>query len=106
EELKTLYKFKNFSTGLHFNLTEGRPISDASDVKTLINSDGFFWNYKNFIRRLKSKKISHEEIKIELENQYDRFVQLSEHHPTHIDSHQNIHKQFPIAQVLYRFAHS
>jgi len=104
EEVKALYEFEDFSTGLHFNLTEGRPVSDPNEVKTLVDQNGFFWNYKTFIRRLKAKSIAPQEIYRELENQYKRFVSLSGNHPTHIDSHQNVHKQFPVVRELCRFA--
>ena len=37
-------------SGLHFNILEGRPVSPASDVSTLLDKNGFFLD-KTAMRR-------------------------------------------------------
>ena len=38
--------------GLHFNITEGKPVSDKTDVSSLLKPDGMFWPKTEFRNRL------------------------------------------------------
>ena len=73
--------------GLHFNLTEGRPLTDA---RSLIDSDGAFLLRGELIRRSIRGRVQPSEITRELTAQLDRFVSLGLT-PTHLDSHQHVH---------------
>ena len=73
--------------GLHFNLTEGRPLTDA---RSLIDSDGAFLLRGDLIRRSIRGRVEPSEIARELTAQLDRFVSLGLT-PTHLDSHQHVH---------------
>jgi len=73
--------------GLHFNLTEGRPLTDA---RSLIDSDGAFLLRGELIRRSIRGRVEPSEIARELTAQLDRFVSLGLT-PTHLDSHQHVH---------------
>ena len=73
--------------GLHFNLTEGRPLTDA---RSLIDSDGAFLLRGELIRRSIRGRVQPSEIARELTAQLDRFVSLGLT-PTHLDSHQHVH---------------
>ena len=73
--------------GLHFNLTEGRPLTDA---RSLIDSDGAFLLRGELIRRSVRGRVEQGEITRELTAQLDRFVSLGLT-PTHLDSHQHVH---------------
>jgi predicted glycoside hydrolase/deacetylase ChbG (UPF0249 family) len=73
--------------GLHFNLTEGRPLTNA---RSLIDSDGAFLLRGELIRRSIRGRVQPSEITRELTAQLDRFVSLGLT-PTHLDSHQHVH---------------
>ena len=73
--------------GLHFNLTEGRPLTDA---RSLIDSNGAFLLRGELIRRSIRGRVEPSEIARELTAQLDRFVSLGLT-PTHLDSHQHVH---------------
>ncbi len=73
--------------GLHFNLTEGRPLTDA---RSLVDSDGAFLLRGQLIRRSVLGRVEQGEITRELTAQLDRFVSLGLT-PTHLDSHQHVH---------------
>ena len=73
--------------GLHFNLTEGRPLTDA---RSLVDSDGAFLLRGELIRRSIRGRVEPSEIARELTAQLDRFVSLGLT-PTHLDSHQHVH---------------
>ena len=69
--------------GLHFNLTEGRPLTDA---RSLVDADGEFLLRGELIRRAARGRLRPDEITRELTAQLDRFVSLGLS-PTHLDSH-------------------
>ena len=73
--------------GLHFNLTEGRPLTDA---RSLVDSDGTFLLRGELIRRSVRGRVKPSDITRELTAQLDRFVSLWLT-PTHLDSHQHVH---------------
>ena len=73
--------------GLHFNLTEGCPLTDA---RSLVDADGAFLLRGELIRRSIRGRVEPSEITRELTAQLDRFVSLGLT-PTHLDSHQHVH---------------
>jgi predicted glycoside hydrolase/deacetylase ChbG (UPF0249 family) len=73
--------------GLHFNLTEGRPLTDA---RSLVGTDGEFLLRGELIRRSVRGRVEADEITRELTAQLDRFVSFGLT-PTHLDSHQHVH---------------
>lgn len=81
--------------GLHINLTEGRPVSDASKMKVLINTEG---NFKSAFHLFSVEAdLSEEILYAEMKTQLIRFKQLSKMLPNHIDSHQHYAYLSPVA---------
>lgn len=99
-----LKEYPSFSIGLHFNLTEGKPISEPEKCSSLLDADGNFYSYSTFVKKLKNGAIKQEHILEELRAQYNKLTEIIECSPSHIDSHQNIHKQWKIAKVLINFS--
>jgi predicted glycoside hydrolase/deacetylase ChbG (UPF0249 family) len=92
-DLSRLLEMKNISTGLHFNILEGRPVSNREQIYSLLGMDGNFVGMNIFISRYMMKKIRLAHIELELQSQINHLsgmgIQLS-----HADSHKHIH-QFP-----------
>jgi len=103
-EANLLNDIPNFSIGLHYNLTEGKPISDASKIPSLIDQNGQFFSYPQFILKLRKGKLRKSEMVIELQAQFDKLEEIIGKRPSHIDSHQNIHKQWGVAMALIEFS--
>ena len=61
--------YKNLGVGIHFVLSAGRPICNASDVSSLVDDNG---NFKKENRTGKNIKI--EDIRKELNAQFQRFL--------------------------------
>jgi predicted glycoside hydrolase/deacetylase ChbG (UPF0249 family) len=74
--------------GLHFNLTQGRPLSNKHT--SLTDKDGNFWRRRQFEKKLLAGKIAMDDVSEELGLQWD-VIQSLGISPTHIDSHQHIH---------------
>ena len=89
-------RWPHVSVGIHFNLSVGRPVTDASRVRTLVDGDGNFWGAE-LPRRLLSRTVSREDIRRELHAQVRRMLDLGTL-PSHWDGHQNMHLYPPFFQ--------
>ena len=66
--------FPNLSVGLHWNVTDGKPLNPCNEVSTLLNPNtGEFWGVAEFISKFKNGKISKDELRKELISQYKAF---------------------------------
>ena len=76
-------QYPKLSVGIHFNLTVGKPLTNCP---SLCKEDGTFnkGNLKN------SDHVKMEEIRQELQAQYDRFVEVTGQKPHHLNSHHGI----------------
>ena len=77
----------SLGVGLHFNLTEGQPLTSA---KSLIDENGQFWSRRQLLCKLLTRAVSPADITSEFIAQLDRAEDLGIT-PTHIDSHQHVH---------------
>lgn len=99
-----LLQHKGFSIGLHFNLTEGSPISSLENIYSLVDkSTGCFFSYNVFVKKLRRNQIRKEHVQYELNAQWKALQKIIGNNISHIDSHQNIHKQFKVAKILCEF---
>ena len=72
KELKR--KFPHLSIGLHWNVTDGFPLSELVEVPSLVNPEtGQFWGVSDFILKFKNGQISKIELRKELLSQYKAF---------------------------------
>ena len=103
-EASKLLAINHFGIGLHFNLTQGRPISDPKLVPSLVNKAGSFFNVKVFRDKIKNKEIKQADILTELTAQFSLLEEIIGSKISHIDSHQDINKYRLINKVLLEFA--
>ncbi|MCO7564134.1 ChbG/HpnK family deacetylase [Pseudomonas sp. S 311-6] len=89
--------------GLHFNLTYGRPLSQA-----ILAEQRFCAPHGEFDLRLKRRTLrlsrsEREAVEQELQAQWQHCL---EHGlvPSHLDSHQHVHNIWPIGEIVARFA--
>lgn len=91
------------SLGIHWNLTCGNPISDETDIPTLVTSTGEFYSYSEFRRRYRKHLISDKDIQRELVAQYRRYRNLLGK-PEYWNTHENVHVDFKIYQLFVKVA--
>ena len=77
----------DLGVGLHFNLTEGRPLAT---VPSLVDVNGRFLLRGELLRRTFRRRIDPDDVTRELDAQLTRFHDLGLT-PTHLDSHQHVH---------------
>lgn len=91
---------KHLPTGLHLNLTDGTPMSEARDVESLLQSTaGEFRNRELQRRALDDGQIDAVHLEREIRAQIEWFL---DHHggPTHLDGHHAIHTHPFIVPLL------
>jgi len=103
-EIVDLMVFDQLGIGLHFNLTQGKPITAIEEVGSLVDTNGDFYPYKSFRKRLQSGKIAKKEILLELESQFNMLSSLIGDRVSHMDSHQSTHRLGKLYPVVHHFA--
>lgn len=88
DEIVQLLKYESTSIGLHINFTQGRPVSKADKVPTIVDENGYFYSKERLIRKINEKSVNYLDIERELMAQYQKLLNLIGSRLTHFDSHQ------------------
>ena len=99
KEAAKLKNNPNISVGIHWVLACGNSVLPASEISTLVSSSGNFYQYSEFRKRVREKKISFTDIKKELIAQYKLYFDLMGH-PDYWNTHQNTHVDFGIYHLF------
>lgn len=92
----------SLSVGLHFNITQGRPVAEASRVRSLLNASGEFLGTSTaLLIRALAGKLRVSEIEIELRAQIEKVLNAGLQ-LTHVDSHKHAHALPPVAAAIAR----
>lgn len=102
-EAVKLRGLENFSLGIHFTLSVGKPVCDAREVPTLVGADGSFHSAGKFRNLYRKGKISDADIVRELKAQYKRYEELLGK-PDYWNTHQNVHVDFKIYKLFVNVA--
>jgi len=90
----------SLGVGLHINITQGRPVADASRVSSLINDRGEFLGTTGAIlRRMLAGRLKIEEVVVELRAQIEKAVRAGLR-LTHVDSHKHTHALPRICEAI------
>lgn len=66
-------RYPHISVGIHWNVTTGKPLSNPSEIPTLVDENGTFWSIGTFKKRFSKGLISPADLEKELEAQYVLF---------------------------------
>lgn len=105
KDIENFLDLKKFGIGLHFNLTQGKPISKPSEIGSVIDEFGNFFTVQELKNRIKKRKVFRAHVLKEIRAQYDWLFEIVGERLTHIDSHQDINKIKFISDVLLEFSH-
>lgn len=90
----------SLGVGLHFNITQGFPIANSSNVSSLLNEQGAFLGTSTaLLRRWLNGRLRIQDIEIELRAQIETVIQAGLR-LTHIDSHKHSHVLPPVCQAI------
>jgi len=102
EAVQIAHEF-DLPVGVHFNLTEGCPVSDSAKVASLVDSQGRFFRKNTFMLSLAQGRIKECDVRTELYAQVDMCLSAGLT-PDHYDSHHHIHILPMIRSVSYEIA--
>jgi predicted glycoside hydrolase/deacetylase ChbG (UPF0249 family) len=83
-------RFPRCSVGIHWTLTQGRPVLPASRIPTLVSASGEFHTIEEFRKRWMQRRIRRDDVRSELRAQHDRLLRVAgspDFWNTHQDSH-------------------
>jgi hypothetical protein len=83
-------RFPHASLGIHWTLTQGRPILPAAQVESLVSDDGTFRSALELRHRWLTRRVKLNELTAELRAQHGRFCELVGA-PDFWNTHQNSH---------------
>ncbi len=89
--------------GLHFNLTYGRPLSQAIVARRTFCDDFGVFDLSLPRHSFWLAREDRDAVREELQAQWQRCVDHGMR-PSHIDSHQHVHNIWPIGEIVARFA--
>lgn len=93
--VKTAKTVPQLGVGVHLNLLRGKPLCEASYVKSLVGEDEkFLGNVSKLWKRNLLGRIDQHEIITELSMQVSRVIDFGIR-PTHLDSEKHVHIIFP-----------
>ncbi|PJI09086.1 MULTISPECIES: ChbG/HpnK family deacetylase [Clostridium] len=88
-----LIKNYDICLGQHTNICIGKPVCDPKLVPSLVDENGEFKS-SSYYRNSKQEVVVLEEVIMEIEAQYKRFVQLTGYEPKYLDGHAINSKNF------------
>ncbi|XP_007953618.1 carbohydrate deacetylase [Orycteropus afer afer] len=101
ESAAELARRHSIPTGLHANLSEGRPVGPARHgASSLLGPEGFFLGKMEFRKAVVAGDVALPQVRDELEAQLNRFRELLGRDPTHVDGHQHVHVLPGVCQVF------
>lgn len=95
-------EIENLKIGIHFTLTGkvGRPLTTPSPQSGFIDRQGHFRNSIDLALRAYRGALDTRAIQSELKAQLNKFRQIFQRNPDHLDSHEHIH-QLPIVSQAF-----
>lgn len=103
DALNYLKRHPEISVGLHFNITEGRPLLPAAQVGSLLREDDHFFYWPSLVGRLLLRRARLGEIEQEFHTQYQK-LKSTGLKIAHFDSHHHLHLFPPIFKFVTQLA--
>jgi chitin disaccharide deacetylase len=97
-------RLPELGVGVHLNLIEGRPVSDPSNIPSLVDDKGLFpGNPVRLARKIVIGKVKLTEVERELRAQIEKILAAGVA-PTHLDGHKHIHILPSVLNIIVRLA--
>lgn len=104
EGIRELRRFApDVSIGIHWTVTQGRPVLPADRVCSLVDARGGFWDVREFRRRARCGEVDWEELAAELLSQYE-LLKDAVGKVAYWNVHQNVHIAFGLFRRFVKVA--
>jgi predicted glycoside hydrolase/deacetylase ChbG (UPF0249 family) len=98
-------RFRRLGVGVHLNLSEGKPVADASKIPTLVDRGGrLHMTPARLWAGIAAGQVSLPEIEVELRAQVAKVIRAGIR-PTHFDGHKHVHVLPRVSEIVIRLAH-
>ena len=98
-------RFLQLGIGVHLNLSEGKPVADATKVPTLVDRGGrLHMTPAHLWAGIAAGQVSLPEIEAELSAQVAKVIHAGIR-PTHFDGHKHVHVLPRVSEIVIRLAH-
>jgi len=108
-------RHRSLSVGLHLNLTEGACIAGRHNVRSLVDDSGCFRtpviradsSPADVVRRAEEEfdaRVDADDVRREFAAQLRGFQEVFDHLPTHLDSHQHVHRRPAVIEPFMELA--
>jgi len=97
-------RFHRLAIGVHLNLSEGMPVAHASQVRTLVDSQGrLHMPPTRLWAGIATGQVRLSDVESELRAQVKKVIGAGVQ-PTHFDGHKHVHVVPPVSEVVIRLA--
>ena len=104
EGVQSALQSPRLGVGVHLNLSDGKPLAPASQVKSLLDENGnFSGGPETLLFRLTAKSLDAREVELEWNAQIEK-VRAAGIHPTHLDGHKHVQMLPGLFAVALRLA--
>lgn len=104
EGVQSALQSPRLGVGVHLNLSDGKPLAPARQVKSLLDEDGnFSGGPETLLFRLTAKSLDAREVELEWNAQIER-VRAAGIRPTHLDGHKHVQMLPGLFAVALRLA--
>lgn len=94
----------NLGVGVHLNLTQGRPVRPASQVPSIVTSEGTFYPSPGILAwRITTRRVRPRDVEAEFRSQIEK-ISSAGIRITHLDSHKHIHLLPALFGVVVKLA--
>jgi chitin disaccharide deacetylase len=102
--VRTARESPQLGVGVHLNLSDGKPVAPAEQVKSLLDENGdFSGGPETLLLRLTAKKLETKEVETEWNAQIEK-VRATGIRPTHLDGHKHVQMLPGLFAVALRLA--
>ena len=91
ESISLLKESPGLDVGVHINLTFGKPLSELSEVRSLVDDSGTFWRKPLLLKEMAKASEVEKEIRRQFKLCLDTGIVIS-----HLDTHHHLHAAFPL----------
>lgn len=98
EGLKLLKDYPNLGVGVHLNITIGKPLTNVN----FVDDKGYFLKRNTYPNN--NPIVNTNELYNEYKAQIERFIKLTGHLPTHLDSHHHVHMLPYVHDIITRLS--
>jgi len=97
-------RFYRLGIGVHLNLTDGKPVADATQIRTLVDRGGrLHMTPARLWAGIATGRVSLADIELELRAQIKKVIGTGVR-PTHFDGHKHIHVLPAVSEIVIRLA--